>query len=396
MLEFLEKKEDCTGCWACLNVCPVDAITMVGDEEGFLYPEADETCINCGECRDVCPLATGKILASPDFEQQAFAAVTNSQDIWKASTSGGAFTGICEAFGETVPAIFGAAFNGVDVHHCCVTGWQNIGVLRKSKYVQSDIGPCYRDARKLLENNKYVVFSGTPCQIAGLRNYLGRNYERLLCVDFICHGVGSPGVFKSFLEYLEVRHGSRIVSYTFRFKKVFLGNFSLYVSRYVFENHKIVYAEVDEYNRMFLQQLCLRPSCAENCHFRTSDRLSDLTMADFKCRDKMFPEESDYRNYSTIIVNSPKGYVVLQDLEKSMRILPCPLAHVQKFNPLFYRTTLGNPLRDAFFKKFSSGMNFLELVQVFTDPPACPRGTGLKGMIPFKFKRWFHQIKAKR
>lgn len=394
MLEFIDKKKDCTGCGACLNVCPVDAITMHKDEEGFFYPYADENCIDCGECRQACPLASEKSPAFPDFEQRAFAAVTKSKETWKASSSGGAFTEICKTFGDDDTVIFGAAFDGLKVRHSYVTGRQHIGVFRKSKYVQSDIGTCYRDVSRHLKKNKYVIFSGTPCQIAGLRSYLRRNYDRLLCIDFICHGVGSPGVFNSFLDYLEAKYNSRIVSYTFRVKKVLLGNFALYTSRYVFENQKPVYAEVDEYNRLFLNQLCLRPSCAENCQFRSSNRSSDLTMADFKRRDKIFPKVSDYKNYSTLIVNSKKGNKVLKGIESNMAIRPCPMEHVKRFNPLFDSTRPGNPLRDEFFKDFADGMTFQELVKTYTTPAIKPNALRwLKRMIPYKFKRWINRIR---
>lgn len=397
MLAFIKKKERCTGCGACLNICPVDAITLCPDEEGFSYPVADENCIDCRKCQTVCPLFTDRASVMLDIEQCAYAALSKDKHVWQSSASGGAFTEICKAFGDADTVIFGAAFDELKVRHTHVVGWQHNEHLRRSKYVQSDIGTCYREVRDFLENNQRVIFSGTPCQIAGLKSYLGRDYARLLCIDFICHGVGSPGVFKSFLEYLEAKYGSRIISYTFRFKKMFLGNFRLYVSRYVFDNQKTITVEKDEYNRLFLQQLCLRPSCSENCQFRTANRLSDLTMADFKRRDKAFPELTDYRNYSTIVVNSQKGNKVLQRLKENMDIRFCPLEHIRKFNPLFDRTTPGNPLRQAFFRDFAAGANFSELVLNYhARPQKSSKITHFKRMVPYKFRNWVHQIRAKQ
>lgn len=396
MLNFIKSKKDCTGCGACLNACPVDGITMHADQEGFLYPEKNENCIDCEQCENACPLASGDTHWNHKFVQHAFAAVSKDKKVWQASTSGGAFTEICKAFGDDNTAIFGAAFDGLQVRHCNVFGCGQIEPFRKSKYVQSDIGLCYRDVRALLEENNTVIFSGAPCQVAGLRKYLVHDYDNLLCVDFICHGVGSPAVFQAFLLYLEAKYGAKVRAYTFRVKNVFLGNYSLYVSRYIFENSKTIFVENDEYNNFFLQQLCLRPSCGEHCRFRTTERLSDLTIADFKKREIIFPLMSDYRNYSAIIVNSRKGDEVLVRLYKNMNILSCDLDHVKKYNPLFYTTTKGNPLREAFFNDFTNGMNFKDLVQIYTTLPAkIKRADQIKKMIPYNIKYWMRRIRIK-
>jgi coenzyme F420-reducing hydrogenase beta subunit len=397
LLDFINRKQDCTGCGACLNACPNGAITMYMDEEGFFYPQQNGSCIHCDKCRNVCPLGCCGAPVCHTALQHACAAVSKDNSIWKASTSGGAFTEICRAFGDDNTVIFGAAFDGLQAMHRYVIGSDQMHVFRKSKYVQSDTGLCYRSILAFLEENKNVVFSGTPCQVAGLRNYLERDYDHLLCIDLICHGVGSPAVFKAFLCYLETKYGSRLHSYTFRVKNIFLGNFALYVSRYEFENGKTIFMETDEYTRLFLQQLCLRPSCAENCQFRTSERSGDLTIGDFKRRDEVFPDVADYRNYSTIVVNSEKGDRVLRSLDKTMKILPCELEHVKKFNPLFYSTTKGNPLREDFFKDFSNGMDFHDLVQIYTAPPMGMRWADrMKRMLPYEFKTLVRRIRSKQ
>ncbi len=371
---------------------------MCRDEEGFDYPEANHACLECGKCETVCPLINRPTSNCLQARQHAVAAVTKDQATWEASSSGGAFTEICKAFGDQKTAVFGAAFDHMMVRHSCVTGAQYIAPLRKSKYVQSDIGASYREVRDLLKANRHVIFSGTPCHIAGLRNYLEVDYERLLCVDFICHGVGSAGVFHNFIESLEKQYHSRMLSYTFRVKKVIWGNYASYVSRYEFENGKTILREKDAYNRLFLQQLCLRPSCGEDCRFRTSDRLSDLTIGDFKQRGKVFPHLSNYRNYSTVVVNTAKGEDIFRILYNTMDIYDCSLDCVKKYNPLFSRTTPGNNRRKEFFDQYSEGGDIQDLADEYgaAEHQTSRKFAQLKNLIPYHLKRLMRPFRAKR
>ena len=365
MLKFIADKKDCTGCSACLAVCPVSCISMYEDEEGFLYPVSDERCIGCGKCERVCPIYSTQTERFPDHKQSAFAAVTNNMDVWKASTSGGAFTEICSIYGDQDTVVFGATFDGLKVVHTYVVGVENIGVFRKSKYVQSDMGNCFCRAEELLQKGTRVIFSGTPCQIAGLRSFLGQEYKKLLCIDLICHGVGSPKVFELMLRYLEDRHHSQLEKYTFRCKQVRFGNLKQYVSCYKFESGKITCVERDEYNQLFLSQVCLRKSCGENCRFRTANRMGDITIADFKGKDDIFPEMQDYRNFSTVVVNSKKGNKIISGLGGGMTLFPCDLEHVKKYNPLFFGATPGNPQRNSFFADLANGMNMTDLLHKY-------------------------------
>ena len=159
----------------------------------------------------------------------------------------------------------------------------------------------------VLDEGRKVIFSGTPCQIAGLRSYLRREYEHLLCLDFICHGVGSPKVFEAALHYIEKNAEIRLLKYTFRNQVVRFGNRRDYISCHEFADGSRVHDAADIYQKFFLSQLCLRKSCGENCKFRNRNRMSDITIADFKGKLKVFPNMFDHRNYSTIIFNSKKG-----------------------------------------------------------------------------------------
>jgi coenzyme F420-reducing hydrogenase beta subunit len=386
-IEKIEKK-DCTGCAACKNVCPQGCISFQYDMEGFLYPAIIEGCKNCGLCDQVCPIINEKTQGKIDFEQFVVAAVSNDAKTREASSSGGAFTEICNAFGDENTVVFGARFDKLKVVHDFVIGTENIGAFRKSKYVQSEIGDTFSDAKKFLEKGNKVVFSGTPCQIAGLRSYLGKNYENLLCIDFICHGVGSPGFFETCLNYLERKFKSKIIRFSFRNQIVRFGNRQDFVCRYDFENDKLVFENNDTYQRFFLSQLCLRPSCGENCKFRHSERLGDITLGDFKGKFSIFPRMIDSRNYSTIVVNTQKGNQVFQELNNKMKLIPFEFSQLEKFNPLFFKTTKQNSKRDVFFQSYAKGAGIERLMDEFLDVRKPHKKLGkLKGFIPFYAKR---------
>jgi|LSQX01.2.fsa_nt_gb coenzyme F420-reducing hydrogenase beta subunit len=350
MLYFTKEKYDCTGCGACKAVCPVDCITLIYDEEGFLYPISDARCIDCGKCERVCPMINKNfVFVKEDFQQYSIVGRHKSDHIWKKSASGGAFTAICELYHEDDGAIFGVRFNGTNVVHDYVRNIEDIGVFRKSKYVQSDMGNSYHELKKLLDNNKKVIFSGTPCQVAGIKNYLGKNYDNLLCIDLICHGVGSPGVFRKYIEYLEKRYGSKIKSFTFRHKKIKMGRMLQYVIVVEFENGKIIENENDIYNTAFIQALILRPSC-EKCRFANIHRVGDLTIGDFKKKHELLPEAKGLDNFSTIIVNSKKGEEVASQLEENMVIYSVEISDIIKTNPPLRQASRLNENRELLFQ----------------------------------------------
>ncbi|MGE4588695.1 MAG: Coenzyme F420 hydrogenase/dehydrogenase, beta subunit C-terminal domain [Acidaminococcaceae bacterium] len=386
MLNFIKEKKNCTGCAACYNICPIGCISMLEDEEGFLYPSADERCIHCNKCITVCPIFNNKIEKKLEIEQYGVAAISNDNSVWNASSSGGAFSEICNVFGDNDTVIFGAAFEELKVKHLWVTGVENIDIFRKSKYVQSDLSNNFKQAEDFLRQGRKVIFSGTPCQIAGLKSYLKQEYDNLLCIDLICHGVGSPKVFKASLSYMETRYNAKITKYTFRYKKVKFGNFREYMSQYVFDDYKEFLVDKDVYNQLFLAQLCLRPSCQSNCYFRTVNRISDITIADFKNKIKIFPRLNDFRNYSTIIVNSEKGDAVLKKLYTKMSILPCRLTDIIAYNPLFCKNTVDNKMRNLFFTDFIAGLEINFLIKKYLGRVKEDKFVFLKSLIPYRFK----------
>ena len=372
MLDFLNV-EDCTGCGACMNKCPKQCITMEADKEGFEYPVVSkENCINCGLCKKVCPSIETDSVRNFNKASHGFAAISRDDIVWKKSASGGAFTEICYAFldGCSDYAIVGCELNGDTVFHSTVFSLNEIDKFRKSKYVQSSIGLIYIDVKKYLQDNKKVVFVGTPCQVAGLKSFLGKNYEQLLTVDLICHGVGSPGVFKAHIDFLREKFNDYNLLYSFRNKTLNnRGRLNLYTSKFQLSSGKTKYVERDEYNRLFLSQVCLRPCCSTNCKYRTEYRTGDITIADFKALKQVFPQITDYRNYSTVIFNTKKGEELHNDLEKRMIMYSTSIDNIKKHNPLYCHTTLGNPKRSYFFEDYTKGVSYTVLIQKYAPAP---------------------------
>ncbi len=357
LLSFIGKKSECTGCGACVSICPMNCISFVHDDEGFAYPEADSTCINCDRCHDVCPVLGHEngTYVEPDFGQFSVAGRHKSDSVWEKSSSGGAFSALCQSYCDVGDGIFGARFEGLEVVHDCVHSPDQIEEFLKSKYVQSNLGDSYDRARDMLESGRKVLFSGTPCQVAGLRNFLKREYDSLLCIDLICHGVGSPGVFEKYIEYLESTYSSRVVSFTFRNKKARWGRLLQHVIRIEFENGVSMENESDAYNTAFIQCLFLRPSCHE-CIYANLNRVGDITIGDFKKQHELLPEVKRLENMSTILVNTYKGKRVFDRLDEYMEFWPVKISDVVRTNNPLRQVPKMNDKRGEFFHDVAFGV----------------------------------------
>ena len=394
-MPFLKKKSDCTACSSCVASCPVQCITMQADGKGFLYPVIDEQkCIHCHRCERVCPA-----LHAPNTPQNldarpTFAGITRNSTVWEDSTSGGAFSEICHAWSKNDADntwVFGASFENLRVVHKGAL-LEDISLFRKSKYVQSQIGTCFCQIKKLLEENKRVIFSGTPCQVAGLRNFLGKDYLNLLCIDLICHGVGSPAVFERYLIELEHKTDKKICDYMFRAKRSYWGNFLRHQSKVTYEDNSVRYYIEDNYNKLFLKQLCLRDSCGEHCRYRQVKRYGDFTIADFNAFPTVFPRVNDGRNYSTLICNTAKAMTLLPTLEQTMQLLPCSLEKIIQYNPLLARSTPENPQRPACLQDFEKGLSVEQLVDKYVIKSRFSILACLKRHTPFTVKHFIFRV----
>lgn len=342
--------ELCTGCTACVHICPVKCIKMVENDEGFFYPQKTEECINCNKCERICPrLQPGT--EQRHIEQTAYAAKSKNYDIWRRSSSGGAFSEICYAFGDNETLFCGAAWDGVAVKHKCVIGLENIAPFCKSKYIASDLANCFSEIQIYLDAGKKVLFSGTPCQVAGLKSFLGKAYDNLLLIDIICHGVGSPNVFKAFIEQMEKRFGKKIAAYEFRYKEnVYRQD---HIAKISFQDGKRCLLENDEYMQLFIKQDCLRESCGKNCIYRNPNRQGDITIGDFKHLYEVFPKlKGEKNNYSTVVFNTEKGKKIEPQLQKRMVMHLCKISDIERFNPIFCRQTYFSLNKESFMRDF--------------------------------------------
>ena len=275
----ITSKEDCCGCTACANICPKDAITMKQDKEGFLYPSIDkEKCIDCGICKKICPVLNKQ--SFKDFNQKAYLFQNKNEDIRKDSTSGGFFSSIAEYVISKNGVVIGASFdNNWKVEHTAATKLEDLNKFRKSKYVQSDLREIFKNIKEYLNNNKMVCFSGTPCQVAGLKSFLQKDYENLILVDIMCHSVPSPLYFEKYKEYiLNKMKAKKIFNINFRDKSKYGYKYSMMTV----ETDNGTYSEgidTDPYLRAFFKDYSVRPSCY-NCKFKTQKRVSDITIWD--------------------------------------------------------------------------------------------------------------------
>ena len=365
MLTFNPDKAHCTGCAACYSACPTHCIRMKADEEGFLYPEASEACIECGLCEKVCPAVTQENAATLEH-QKAFAALSRDAGIWRRSASGGAFSEVCRLWADRDTLIVGAAWDGLRVHHIGVTGFENIAPLCKSKYICSAIEDTFIEIHEALKAGRKAIFCGCPCQVAGLKAFLRKDYENLLTIDLICHGAGSPSVFETCMKSLSSFLGETVTAYQFRAKRK---HFEVdYLSR-VTTQSRSRYIVQDPYQQLFLSQNALRPSCGKNCKYRDPHRPGDLTLADFKGLTAVFPDLTfQKRNWSTIVCNTQKGEQAISGLEERMEMRPCKLSDIVKHNPLFARQTWFSQDRDAFFHDFIADSE--KAIGQWTVPPS--------------------------
>lgn len=345
----IERKEDCCGCQACAQICPKQCISMDPDEEGFLYPRIDaKQCVQCGLCEKVCPvLRRGE---EPEGEPEAYAACSHSEEVRQESSSGGIFSLLAEKVLGMAGVVYGAAMTTVDtVRHIRVSSPEELPQLRGSKYVQSDIGDSYLRAREDLMAGRVVLFTGTPCQIEGLRSFLGKDFPNLICMDIVCHGVPSPMVWRSYLQYRQRRAGSRAVRAAFRNKRFGWKDFSVVLD---FSNgsHYISSFVDDPFMQAYLHDLCLRPSCYE-CAFKKTNRVSDLTAADFWGISKVCPQMDDDRGTSLVLVHSEKGERVLRELFGDMRYEQVDFTCAIQGNPSMSKPVNRPQGRESFLKE---------------------------------------------
>lgn len=278
---------------------------MEPDSEGFLYPKVDEPqCVNCGLCEKVCPILFKQ---KPDsIKVEAYAAYTSNSELREKSSSGGIFSLLAQEILNRGGTVAGAAFDAdFSVRHILVENGAELDRLRGSKYVQSRMEDTYVQIRDLLKQGRPVLFTGVACQIAGLKAFLGREYENLYTVDVLCHGVPSPKVWAHYRREQAQIHGTTLEEVSFRDKRKGWRHYSMALNFAEGVEYCRPGAE-DTYLRVFLRDLCLRPSC-HSCRFKDFPRLSDLTIGDAWGIERHMPDLDDDHGTSVVLVNSEKG-----------------------------------------------------------------------------------------
>lgn len=360
----LEKKSDCCGCAACVQRCPKQCISMQEDEEGFLYPAVDkESCIDCGLCEKVCPILSP---SSPHLPHYIYAAKSKDEHIRKHSSLGGVFTLLAEQTINAGGVVFGARFDEKwDVVHDYSETLEGLSAFRGSKYVQSSIGQSYKQVESFLRGGRLVLFSGTPCQIAGLKRFLRKDYENLTTVDFICHGVPSPKVWRMYLKETVARQcekntvsphpisGKNALVEGILFRDKCLGwkkfSFALTLSTTLGsgEKNSVLLSEPIDKNifmRGFMSNLFFRPSC-HFCAYRELRSGSDITLADCWGIHHVYPDFDDDKGISLCIVKSDK----FKNLSSSLECLPVDLDFVRQYNHSCFESDSIPLHRQAFF-----------------------------------------------
>jgi coenzyme F420-reducing hydrogenase beta subunit len=355
---------DCTGCAACAAACPKDCITIQPDDEGFPHPHIDlAICINCDLCRQVCPVSrkTGLAQTPPKADEPAkthrpevFAAWHLDDAIRLASSSGGVFTALAENILARGGVVVGAAYDeNMVVRHVIVDTPADLPSLRGSKYVQSQISPAlHRQIRDLLKQGRPVLFSGTPCQVAGLRSFLRQPSEALFCCDLICHGVPSPLLFERYVQHSQAGGGGTIANVSFRDKT---NGWKRYTIRHTLPDgqFRVTPWFDDSYMLAFANDYALRPACYA-CHFTTVARQGDITIADFWGVANKYPQyDQDDKGTSLILVNTEKGAAWLDACCEKLFLGKADLDTAIAGNPMLVRPTSRPKQRDTFYRNLN-------------------------------------------
>lgn len=349
-------KKSCCGCTACESVCPKKAIIMMTDEDGFYYPHIDpEKCIDCGLCQKVCSYQNN---LPEHSDKTVFAAVAQNTDISK-SASGGLFSSFAISVLKEGGAVYGSAMiyenDHLTVKHIKVENENDLCLLKGSKYVHSNTQGIYPAVLEDLKNGKTVLFSGTPCQIAGLKGFLQKDYTNLYTIDLICHGVPSEKLFQHYISFEETKHKSNITAYRFRDKSQ---GWKLHGAM-TLENGNTIYFEPEEssYYQMFLNSYTYRENCY-SCPYASDHRPGDITIGDYWCIDLVHPELllenggqiDEHKGVSCMMVNNDKGRELVAIYGHGINCWQSTFEKAAKYNRQLTAPSVLKPERDIVLK----------------------------------------------
>lgn len=348
-MKILEHKEDCCGCSACYNSCPVSAIEMKYNQEGFWYPIInDELCIHCNKCRRACPVLKP---IKKNRDKKVYLAYAKSYAERMTSSSGGVFAVLANAVLVSGGIVCGACFNpDMEVEHIIISNQENLNKLKGTKYVQSDINNVFQQIEVALKKDKKVLFSGTPCQVAGLKTFLGQDYTKLICVDLICHGVPSPKVWKDYMANISP---DKKISYV-NFREKNTESKTTQIVYYMNDNTSVTEEKNESlYMKGFIQNLYVRPSCFQ-CKFKGNNRLSDITIGDFWSAQEFHADIADEYGNSVLIARTERGQELLEQSKLELVIKKATIKEAATWNECLLESTKYNEKRQDFYRRWRS------------------------------------------
>lgn len=378
-MEQVLEKNKCTGCTACMNICPKKAITMQEDKDGFKYPVIDkEKCINCGLCVKTCPVINTTENKSIN---KSYVGYNKNEEIRLKSSSGGIFTLIANYILEQSGIVIGAAFDKENkLKHTAIENKKDLEKLRGSKYLQSDLNDIFSYIKEKIKDNK-ILFVGTPCQVAGIKSFIKKDYNNLICIDLVCHGVPSPKLFQKYIDELEKENG-KLISYNFRDNKT---GWDTYSNTATFKNKTITEdRKENNYMKLFLSDIALRQSCF-NCNFKLGNKYSDITLGDFWGIKKHYPEMYNKSGVSAIIINTEKGIEIFNNINKEIEYKECKLEEIVSGNPSLKISGKEPKNRDNFINELDT-LSIKELTKKYE------KKITLKQKIKRKIKTLFKKL----
>ncbi len=361
MIEIRDKQE-CCGCEACAQVCHAGAITLLPDSEGFLYPTIDkQKCNNCGVCESVCPVINRAERRTP---LSIHSAINQNETVREESSSGGVFSLLAQQTLEGGGVVYGVKYgDNFEVIHSAAKTLDEARAFRGSKYVQSRLHDCFPQVRSHLKSGHEVLFSGTPCQVAALKLYLRRDYPKLTLVDFICHGVPSPLVWQRYLGEIKAEHGP-IKRVNLRDKRHGWRRYGVAIEGTTTQGEAYSTYEKffkNPYIRGFLNDLYLRPSCY-TCPTKSFRSGSDITIADYWGVEQQQPEMDDDKGTSLVMIHTPKGEALLQNLKCSIQVTT-----TKAIKKIAHSSPRPHRKRKEFFKHLSKeDISIAQMVATYT------------------------------
>ena len=372
-MEIICEKEHCTGCTACAVSCPKNAISMKENDKGFIYPYIDkEACVDCGLCKNVCPQLAIKEKVRPNV-RKVYAAFTKDLDIRNNSSSGGMFTELARSILQEGGVVFASRMsdNCHELYFDKCERVEDLDKFRGSKYLQSHPKSIFLEIKKELELEKMVLFIGTACQVAGLKSFLKKKYDKLFTVDIICHGVPSPKLWSDYMKQLEQLYCSSAKKVNFRYKKPSWTKFSLCVE---FENgHEFLKSKFDDpYLISFLKEMALRDNCY-TCPYTNIERVGDITLADFwgyKSTD--FKMRNTEKGISLVLINSDNGTILFKKIVSRILFTEKRLKDAVDGNRSLKEPWSRNPLADEFWGEYLKGAGLQSAFKKYCKPYRFP------------------------